>query len=90
MNKMKFFDRTQLLISIIGIAAFAISIAIFVPMFLTAKITYNESGAMESIEYNLVLQSIYSIFALTNVLALVWFVIRALTYKMRVKEDDSL
>ena len=90
MNKLKFFDRFQLLICIIGIAAFGLSIAIFVPMLLTGTIIYDENGIMQSIEYNFVLQTIYSIFSFINILAIVWFIIRALTYKMRIKEEDTL
>ena len=90
MNKMKFFDRAQLLIAIIGVAAFGLSIIIFIPMLLTGTIIFDESGVMEKVEYNVILQTIYSIFSFINIIALVWFVVRAATYKMRIKEEDSL
>ncbi|MBO4668200.1 MAG: hypothetical protein J5666_08790 [Bacilli bacterium] len=90
MKRLKFFDRYQLIITIIGVAAFALAATVFIPMFLTGKVIYDENGVMQTIEYNLILQSLYSVFSFINVLALVWFVARAATYKMRVKEEDSL
>ena len=90
MKKLKFFDRPQLIIAIIGVAAFALAVTIFIPMFLTGKVIYDENGVMQTIEYNLILQSLYSVFSFINILALVWFIARAITYKMRVKEEDSL
>ena len=90
MNKMKFFDRAQLLICIIGVSAFATSIIVFIPMFLTGTIIYDEEGVMKTIEYNVVLQTLYSVFTFINVGAIVWFIARAATYKIRVKEEDSL
>ena len=90
MNRLKFFDRIQFIIVIVGVAAFISAAIIFIPMFLTGKVIYDEEGVMQTIEYNLILQSIYSVFSFINILALVWFIARAVTYKMRVKEEDSL
>ena len=90
MHELKRFDRPQLMIGIVGIACFINSIVFFVVMFLTATVNYNEAGQMESLSYNPVLQSLYSIFALGNILALVWFLIRLLTFRMRKKEEDAL
>ena len=90
MKRLKFFDWFQFLITIIGITSFGLAVTVFIPMFLTGTVIYDEEGVMQTIEYNLVLQSIYSIFSFINILAIVWFAIRAITYKMRVKEEDSL
>ena len=88
MKELKFFDRFQLIITIIGIAAFATGIIIFVPMFLTATLEYDAVKEMDVVVYNPVLQAIYSVFMLMHFIALIWFVMRALTYKMRKKEYD--
>lgn len=90
MNELKRFDRPQLMIGIIGIACFINSIILFLVMFLTATVNYDSEGHMESLTYNPVLQSLYSIFALGNILALTWFVIRLVTFRMRKKEYDAL
>ena len=89
MKRLKFFDRYQFIITIVGVAAFALAATVFIPMFLTGKVIYDEEGVMQTIEYNIVLQSLYSVFSFINVLALVWFIARAVTFKMRVKEEDN-
>ena len=88
MKELKFFDRFQLIIAIVGVAAFATGIIIFIPMFLTSTVQYDSEAVMETIVYNPYLQVPYSVFMLINFGALVWFVIRALTFKMRKKEYD--
>ena len=90
MNELKRFDSPQLMIGIIGIAGFINSIILFLVMFLTATVNYDSEGHMEYLTYNPVLQSLYSIFALGNILALTWFVIRLATFRMRKKEYDAL
>ncbi len=89
MKELKFFDRYQLIITIIGIAALMIGLTIFVPMFLTATIEYDEVKEMDVVVYNTVLQSLYSVFMFINFTCLVWFIVRALTFKMRKKEYDQ-
>ena len=89
MKELKFFDRYQLIITIIGIAALMVGLTIFVPMFLTATIEYDEVKEMDVVVYNAVLQSLYSVFMFINFTCLVWFIVRALTFKMRKKEYDQ-
>ena len=89
MKELKFFDRYQLIITIVGIAALMIGLTIFVPMFLTATIEYDEVKEMDVVVYNAVLQSLYSVFMFINFVCLVWFIVRALTFKMRKKEYDQ-
>ena len=89
MKELKFFDRYQLIITIVGIAALAIGLTIFVPMFLTATIEYDAVKEMDVVVYNAVLQSLYSVFMFINFVCLVWFIVRALTFKMRKKEYDQ-
>ena len=89
MKELKFFDRYQLIITIVGIAALMIGLTLFVPMFLTATIEYDEVKEMDVVVYNAVLQSLYSVFMFINFTCLVWFIVRALTFKMRKKEYDQ-
>lgn len=89
MKELKFFDRYQLIIAIIGIGAFVTGLIIFVPMFLTATLEYDEIREMDIVVYNPILQAIYSVFMFINFLALVWFIVRAITFKMRKKEYDQ-
>ena len=89
MKELKFFDRYQLIITIVGIAALMIGLTIFVPMFLTATIEYDEVKEMDVVVYNTVLQSLYSVFMFINFTCLVWFIVRAATFKMRKKEYDQ-
>lgn len=89
MKELKFFDRYQLIITIVGIAALMIGLTIFVPMFLTATIEYDEVKEMDVVVYNAVLQSLYSVFMFINFVCLVWFIVRAATFKMRKKEYDQ-
>ena len=88
MKELKFFDRYQLIIAIIGVGAFLTAMIIFVPMFLTSTVQYDEEGVVKTIVYNQYLQVPYSVFMLTHFGALVWFAIRALTFKKRKKEYD--
>ena len=89
MKELKFFDRYQLIITIIGIAALMVGLTIFVPMFLTATIEYDAVKEMDVVVYNPILQALYSVFMFTNFTCLVWFIVRALTFKMRKKEYDQ-
>ena len=89
MKQLKFFDRYQLIITIIGIAAFATAFIIFIPMFLTATLEYDEIKEVDVVVYNSILQALYSIFMFINFMALVWFIVRAITFKMRQKEYDK-
>ena len=89
MKELKFFDRYQLIITIVGIAALMIGLTIFVPMFLTATIEYDEVKEMDVVVYNAVLQSLYSVFMFINFTCPVWFIVRALTFKLCKKEYDQ-
>ena len=89
MKELKFFDRYQLIITIVGIAALMIGLTIFVPMFLTATIEYDAVKEMDVVVYNPILQALYSVFMIINFVCLVWFIVRALTFKMRKKEYDQ-
>lgn len=88
MKELKFFDRFQLIIAIVGVGAFLTAMIIFVPMFLTSTVQYDEEGVVKTIVYNQYLQVPYSVFMLAHFGALVWFAIRALTFKKRKKEYD--
>ena len=88
MNKMKYFDKYQLLLAITAIGAILVSLSLFVAMVLTGTRIYDENGALVGITYNNVLQVIFTIFFLTQLIAVVWFIARTVTYKLRVKEED--
>lgn len=88
MNKMKYFDRYQLLIGIVAIASMLVSFVLFIVMVLTGTRIYDENGALTGITYNNIIQVIFTIFFLLQLIAIIWFVARTLTYKMRVKEED--
>ena len=90
MNKMKYFDKTQLLIVIIGLASLLMSFILFIVMLFTATPTYDENHILTDLTYNSIVLSIFAIFYLTHLVAVVWFVARSITYKMRVKEEDVL
>ena len=90
MNKTRFFDRYQLIIGITAIGSILISTVLFFVMVLTATRTYDENGVIIGITYNNVLQTIFTIFFLVQLIAIVWFLARAITYKLRIKEEDSL
>ena len=88
MNKSKYFDKYQLLLAIVTIASMIISTVLFIVMVITGTRVYDESGALTGITYNNILQTIFTMFFLTQLIALVWFLARTITYKMRLKEED--
>ena len=88
MNKARYFDKCQLIIAIIGLSSMLISFVLFVVMTLTGTRVYDENGILTGITYNNVLQSIFAIFFLVQLIAMVWFIARSITYKMRVREED--
>ena len=90
MNRQKFLDRPQLILIIIALGSMLISTILFIVMVLTGTRAYDEEGALVNITYNEMLQTIFLIFFLVQLTAIVWFVARAITYKMRIKEEDSL
>jgi len=90
MNNKRLFDRPQLIIGIIGISAFFVATILYVVMLITADVTYLDNGEIDTLTYNPTLFSIRSIFSCIYLLALVWFVIRLITFKMRNKEEDLL
>ena len=88
MNKLKFFDRPQLLIAIIGVASLALTVIIYLAMFITAQIVYNEQGIVETMIYDKTLQNLYTAFNGVHLLMVTWFIARAITFKLRQKEAD--
>ena len=90
MDKLRFFDRPQLTIAIVGVSSLMLSSILYIVMLFTAQVTYLENGDIDTLTYNPILFSIFGIFTLLHLLALVWFIIRAITYKKRAKEYDSL
>jgi len=90
MNNKRLFDRPQLIIGIIGISAFFVATILYVVMLITADVAYLDNGEIDTLTYNPTLFSIRSIFSCIYLLALVWFVIRLITFKMRNKEEDLL
>ena len=88
MNSLKYFDKYQLLLAISAASGALISFVLFVLMVLTGTRIYDENGILTDITYNNVLQSIFTIFFLIQIIAIVWFIARTITYKMRVKEED--
>ena len=90
MNRFKFFDRPQLLISIIGIASLSVSSILLVTMVLTGEAVYLEDGTVDYVIYNSVISNLHTFFVVIHLLMVTWFAARAITYKMRKKEADIL
>ena len=90
MNRLKYFDKYQLLITIIGLAMLLVAVVLFIVMLFTATPTYDESGHLTTIEYNFTIQTVLMIFYLLHITAVVWFLARSITYKLRIKEEDAL
>ena len=90
MNKSRYFDKYQLLIGITAVASMFIATVLFIVMVVTGTKVYDESGALVGITYNNVLQTIFAIFFLIQLTAIVWFVTRTITYKLRIKEEDTI
>ena len=89
MRELKLFDKTQLLIAIFAVASFITSIIFFFIMSFTSKTLVDEEG-LSTIVYDPTLQGIYSFFTFAHILGIVWFVARIITYKLRLKEADTL
>ena len=89
MNKMKFFDKTQLILAISAIASFIVFVIIFIVMSATAETIYTEDGLVDHLAYNGVLESLFSIFVLAHLMMLTWFIARSITFKLREKEVET-
>ena len=89
MNRTKYLDRYQLLIAIIGLSTLLIAVALYVVMIFTATVTYNESGAIDTITYIAPLQIVQACFVLIHMAAAAWFIIRSITYRARINEEDE-
>ena len=89
MNELKLFDKTQLLISISAIASLLLSTVFFFAMSFTSQTLVDEEGKSQ-IFYNPTLQGLYSFFIFAHILAIVWFVARLITFKLRKKEYDLI
>ena len=88
MNKSRYFDKYQLIIAITALSSALVSFVLFVVMVLTGTRVYDESGALTGITYNNIIQTIFTVSFLIQLIALVWFIARTITYKMRLKEED--
>ena len=88
MNKTRYFDKCQLIIAITGLSAMLVSFILYIIMVFTGTKIYDENGILTGITYNNVIQNIFAIFFLMQLIAMVWFIARSITYKMRVKEED--
>ena len=88
MNKARYFDKYQLLIGIVVLASMLVATVLFFVMVFTGTRIYDENGILSGITYNEVLQKVFSMFFLAQLTAIVWFIARSITYKMRVKEED--
>ena len=88
MNKARYFDKCQLLIGIVALASMLVATVLFFVMVFTGTRIYDENGILSGITYNEVLQKVFSMFFLAQLTAIVWFIARSITYKMRVKEED--
>ena len=86
MNKMRFFDKTMKVLSIVGGSCFVLSMITLIIMLLTANFVRNENGVITEVIYQSIPQYIYSIFVFGNIFCLTWFAARAITYKLRKKE----
>ena len=89
MKENRLFDRYQLILIIAAIAMLTTSFIVFVPMYLTATVQYDEAGVVETIVYNRVLQGLYGAFFLLHLIALLWFILRLATFKLRKKEEAN-
>ena len=89
MNRTKYLDRYQLIIGIVGLSALAVAIVLYVVMLFTAHITFGENGEITAIEYILPLQLVQASFVLIHMTAAAWFIIRSITYRARIKEEES-
>ena len=90
MNKMKFFDKAQLILAISIIASFLIFVILFIIMSFTAEKVLNDDGLVDHLVYNKILENIYSMFVFIHLSFLTWFIARAITYSLRKKEYDSI
>lgn len=90
MNKFKYFDKIQFIISIIGVASFIMFIVMYFVSLFTSQVKLNEAGDVEDIIFNPVLQNIFMAFLIINALANIWFIARSLSYKARKKEAEAL
>ena len=89
MNKIKLFDKVQLLIAIFTASFFLVSIIVYFAMAITSQVVVEEEN-IQKIVYNPTLQGLYSFFVFGHLLGVVWFVTRLMTFKMRRKEADFL
>lgn len=92
MMKPKPFDLYQRIIVIVGIISFTLSIIFYVWMISTAEPQYvMDADIIEGYTYAPIPSALYSIFTFLNLTMIVWFVLRLITYKMRLKEyEESL
>ena len=83
---MKLFDKTQMILSICGVATLILSLITFVITIMTATPIYDENNALVKMVYLDVPQTLFTIFFFICLASSVWFLARLITYKMRKKE----
>ncbi len=86
MNNRKLFDKCQIILMMISIPSLIISLVLNV--FLMNTATKQIIEEKEVIVYNPYFQSFFLIFYFIHLTALIWFVIRLFTYKLRSKESN--
>ena len=87
---MRLFDKTQIIISICGVASSILTLIFLVVCLLTATPVYDENNVLVKIVYLDVPQAFLSIFFFLSAASTVWFIARLVTYKMRKKEATKV
>ena len=86
---MKYFDTLQKIIIVSAIATLVLAIVFQVFTVSGATPIYDEKGALESYQYPVVFQTLFSIFVFLHIASFTWFIARSITYKMRLKEEKD-
>ena len=86
---MRLFDKIQKIFLIVGIASFVLSIIFLIWNSATATPIYDEVGKLVNYEYQKAPQTLYSITVYLNILCVAWFIVRLITFNMRLKEAEK-
>ena len=87
---MKLFDQTQKILMIGGIISFALSLVFQVIMTAQSTPIYDENHLLVGYEYPQITQSLFGLFTYLHIFFIAWFIIRLITYKMRLKEHGDI
>ena len=87
---MKLFDRPQKILMMGGIASLAVSLVFQVIMTALSTPIYDENNLSIGYEYPEVIQSLFGLFTYLHIFFIAWFIIRIITYKMRLKESGDI